>query len=65
MDEKTESEEENLLRERKEYYQKWLERERKAHETSFEVQKNYELTEWQLNALKERPEGTSEIPTVK
>jgi hypothetical protein len=50
------------LRERKEYYEQWLEGIRKAQKVVPVVSQNLEITDWQLRALKNRPEEANEIP---
>lgn len=50
------------LKEKRDYLKKWLARHRETHEIAPEVQRNLELTEWQINTIESRPLSSYEIP---
>lgn len=50
------------LKEKRDYLKKWLARHREADEIAPEVQRNLELTEWQINTIESRPLSLHEIP---
>ena len=52
----------NELKAKKKYLDEWLTRYKKAQEIVPQVQTNLELTEWELQALQDRPKEADEIP---
>lgn len=56
------SEDIKKLEERKNDYEKWLDSFRKARDVVPYVIQNVEITDWQIRALKDRPEEATEIP---
>ena len=50
------------LEAKKAYLREWLERYKKAQDVVPSVQRNLEMTEWEMRALADRPEEAEEIP---
>jgi hypothetical protein len=59
----TESDDIKALEAKHEYLKEWLDRYRKAQYILPHVQMQLDITEWELNALSNRPEEASEIPS--
>lgn len=56
------SEEIKKLKEKKEYLERWLSQVKKVQETVPDVQKNLEVTRWEIDVLTNQPDEASEIP---